>query len=73
MDGHSHVPVRIRRLSGKSPGDHLYCEICCVKWPCLAASEAALRRSLERPKNVSSDGLQAAKGQDYHDRSSPVA
>jgi len=47
MAGSTHVPVHIRRLTGKSPGDHLFCEICGVRWPCLAASDAALERMRE--------------------------
>ena len=52
MDEQRHMPVRIKRIKGKQPGDHYFCEVCGVRWPCLAASEAAIQRLRERTPNV---------------------
>jgi hypothetical protein len=56
MGEQRHMPVRIRRIKGKEPGDHYFCEVCGVRWPCLAASEAAIQRMREQTPNVPPGG-----------------
>ena len=74
MSERSHVPVVIRRLKGANPGDMLFCELCGVRWPCLAASEAAIaraREARERGVFVSSSNERWESDASYHRQSRP--